>query len=145
MAATHKNALYGADNLHHKALIDQWLDFTTTEFEPVARAVLEHKNGEQVDFAKLMEGVNKFLAVVEKHLSESKFLVGESISIADLSLASSVSVIFNVMFGEGQRKRFQNTISWYESIAGANAEVGPKDLPKEAHEAFKGGKKGGKK
>lgn len=85
------------------------------------------------------------MAVVEKHLSEKKFLVGESLSIADLSLASSVSVVFSIMFGEGQRKRFQNTIAWYLSISGANAEVGPNELPKEAHEAFKGGKKAPKK
>lgn len=46
-----------------------------------------------------MEVVNKFLAAVEKHLSQRKFLVGESLSIADLSLAASISVVFGIMFG----------------------------------------------
>jgi glutathione S-transferase len=46
-----------------------------------------------------MEDVNKFLGFVEKHLAEKKFLVGDSLSIADLSLAASVSVVFGVMFG----------------------------------------------
>lgn len=46
-----------------------------------------------------MEDVNKFLAFVEKHFSEKKFLVGDALSIADLSLASNISVIFGVMFG----------------------------------------------
>ena len=80
-----------------------------------------------------MEVVNKFLAAVEKHLSKQKFLVGDSLSIADLSLASSISVVFGTMFGEGQRKKYPNTVTWYTSISGTNADVGPKDLPKEAH------------
>ena len=30
LAAAHKNELYGGDNAFSKALIDQWLDLTTT-------------------------------------------------------------------------------------------------------------------
>lgn len=41
-----------------------------------------------------MEEVNKFLGFVEKHFAEKKFLVGDSLSIADLSLASNLSVVF---------------------------------------------------
>ena len=46
-----------------------------------------------------MEDVNKFLGFVEKHFSEKKFLVGDSLSIADLSLASNLSVVFEIMLG----------------------------------------------
>lgn len=92
-----------------------------------------------------MEDVNKFLTFVEKQLAEKKFLVGDSLSIADLSLASSVSVVFSTLFGEGQRKKYPNTLNWYTAIATGTPEVGPADLPKETHEAFKGGKKQGKK
>jgi len=35
-------------------------------------------------------------------------------------------------------------LNWYTSVATANKEAGPADLPKESHEAFRGGKKGGK-
>lgn len=88
-----------------------------------------------------MEDVNKFLAIVEKHFSEKKFLVGDSLSIADLSLASNVSVVFGVMFGEGQRKKSPNTLNWYTAVVNGNKEAGSADLPKEPHDAFKGGKK----
>jgi elongation factor 1-gamma len=67
-----------------------------------------------------MEDINKFLAFIEKHLGEKKFLVGDSLSIADLSLASNVSVVFGVMFGEGQRKKYPNTLNWYNSIVASN-------------------------
>ena len=145
LASTHKSELYCGENQHNQALVDQWLDFTTCEFEPTSRSIMRQVNGEKVDFGKLMEDVNKFLAIVEKHLTEKKFLVADTLTIADLSLASAVSVVFSVMFGEGQRKKYSNTVNWYNGIVGGNAEVGPKDLPKDAHEAFKGGKKGGKK
>ena len=145
LASSHKSVLYCADNQHNQALVDQWLDFTACEFEATSRSIMRQVNGEKIDFGKLMEDVNKFLAIVEKHLAEKKFLVADTLTIADLSLASAVSVVFSVMFGEGQRKKYANTVNWYTAIAAGNAEVGPKDLPKEAHEAFKGGKKGGKK
>ena len=145
LASAHKTALYCGDNQHNQALVDQWLDFTSCEFEPAARSIMKQVNGDKIDFPKLMEEVNKFLGIVEKHLAEKKFLVADTLTIADLSLASSVSVVFGVMFGEGQRKKYTNTVNWYTAIATGNAEVGPKDLPKECHEAFKGGKKVAKK
>lgn len=125
LATTLKNQLYGGDNLHHKALIDQWLDLNTTEFEAAARAVVAQQHGVKIDSGKLMEEVNKFLSVVEKHLATNKFLVGDSLSIADLALAASVSVVFSVMFGEGQRKKYQNTVAWYASVVAVHPECGP--------------------
>lgn len=130
LASTNKKELYGNGNLHNQALIDQWLDITTCDFEPAVRSVSLHQHGTKVDFGKLMEDVNKFLTFVEKHLGEKKFLVGDSLSIADISLASNVSVVFEFMFGEGQRKKYPNTLNWYTSIATANKEVGAVELPK---------------
>lgn len=99
LASAFKKDLYGGDNNYTKSLVDQWLDITTCDFEPAVRGIPRHVNGEKIDFGKLMEDVNKFLTFVDKHLSDRKFLVGDSLSIADLSLASSVSVVFGVMFG----------------------------------------------
>lgn len=92
-----------------------------------------------------MEDVNKFLTFFDKQIGDRKFLVGDSLSIADLSVASNLSVVFEIMFGEGQRKKYQHSVNWYTSIVGLNKEVGNTELPKEAHEAFRGGKKGGDK
>lgn len=55
LAAVNKPELYGGENLHSRALVDQWLDFTTTEFESSARAVIAHQTGGKIDFGKLME------------------------------------------------------------------------------------------
>jgi glutathione S-transferase len=53
-----------------------------------------HHQGEKVDFGKVMDDVNKFVDFVEGQFGEKKFLVAERLSIADLSLASGISVVF---------------------------------------------------
>lgn len=120
LALAHKKDLYGNGNNHSTALIDQWLDLTTCDFEPAVRGITKHQHGEKVDFGKLMEDVNKFLTFFDKQIGERKFLVGDSLSIADLSVASNLSVVFEIMFGEGQRKKYQHSVNWYLSIVGLN-------------------------
>lgn len=140
-----KTELYGNGNLHNQALVDQWLDITTCEFEPAIRGISKQVNGEKVDFNKLVADINNFLAFVEKHITGKKYLVGDSLTIADLSVSSSISVAFEFLIGEGPRKKYPNTVSWYTSVATANKVVGPTELPKDSHEAFRGGKKAGDK
>ena len=120
LSSSFKKDLYGGDNIFNRSLIDQWLDVSTCELEPAVRGIIKHQNGEKIDFGKLMEDVNKFLALVEKHFAEKKFLVGDSLSIADLALASNASVVFGVMLGEGQRKKYPNTLNWYNSVVNGN-------------------------
>lgn len=99
LASSFKKGLYGGDSLFTQSLVDQWLDLITCDFEPAVRGISRHQQGEKIDFGKLMEDVNKFLGFLEKHFAERKFLVGDSLTIADLSLASNLSVVFGVMFG----------------------------------------------
>lgn len=44
LAASNGNQLYG-ENLHHRALIDQWLDITTCDFEAAVAAVAIARDG----------------------------------------------------------------------------------------------------
>lgn len=91
-----------------------------------------------------MEDINKFIDFIEAHLAEKKFLVADIISIADLSLASSISTIFELLIGEGKRKKYPNILKWYSSIVAINQEVGVAEFPKEEN-VKKGKKKGDKK
>ena len=45
LASTHKAELYGGENNYMKSLIDQWLDLTTCDFEPVISAILYFQQG----------------------------------------------------------------------------------------------------
>jgi hypothetical protein len=48
LASFNKKELYGSDNLHIQALIDQWLDITTCDLEPAVKAVCKHHHGEKI-------------------------------------------------------------------------------------------------
>lgn len=136
MAASAGNQLYGGENVYHRALVDQWLDITTCDFEAAVAAVAIAKEGREVDAAKILGDINKFLGFVEKHLTGRKFLVGDSITIADYSLATGIAVVLAAL-GEEERKVYGNVTAWYLSIVETDAIVGGKEFPKESHKAFK--------
>lgn len=92
LASAHKPELYEGD-VYNKTLIDQWMDFTTCDFEPVVAAILYHKEGRGVDLNKLEQDVTKILAYTNGHLKDKNFLVNNKFSIADITLGASVSVI----------------------------------------------------
>ncbi|CAM6000927.1 unnamed protein product [Sphagnum balticum] len=104
LAGSAQNALYGAD-LHQRALVDQWLDITTCDLEAAVAAVVIARDGREVDTATILQDIHKFLNFVENHLDGRKFLVGESVSIADYSLATSLSVVLNTL-GEEERTAY---------------------------------------
>ena len=97
LAATAGNSLYGGDNLHYRAQVDQWLDITTCDFEAAVAAVAIARDGREVDSVKILADINKFLGFVESHLNGKKFLVGESASIADFSLAAGIAVVLTTL------------------------------------------------
>ena len=61
--ASTANKLYG-NNLHNRALVDQWLDVSACDFEAAVAAVSIAKDGKEVDGAKVVEDINTFLTVV---------------------------------------------------------------------------------
>lgn len=135
--ANTQGKLYG-QNIHNQTLVDQWLDLATCEFEAAVSAIVVAKDGKEVNATAVSDDVHKFLKVLEGQLSGKKFIVGEELSIADLSIAAGVSVVLTTLLGEEERKAYPNVTAWYLSIVAVDATVGTKDLPKEAHKAFKG-------
>lgn len=61
-------------------------------------------------------------------------------TIADLSLATALSVVFGSLLGEEERNVYPNLTSWYLGVAATDKTIGSTDLPKEAHKSFKGKK-----
>jgi glutathione S-transferase len=60
------------------------------------------------------------------------------LTIADIAIAAGLAVVFSNLLGEEERKAYPNLTAWYLSIVATDAVIGSKDLPKEAHKAFKG-------
>jgi len=133
--AASSDKLYGSD-LFQRGQVDQWLDITTCDFEAAVAAVAIAKEGRDVEGAKIVADINKFLGFVEKHLAGRKFLVGDSVTIADFSVATSIAVILTSL-GDEDRKPYQNIVSWYTALVESDNTVGSKEFPKESHKPFK--------
>lgn len=135
LAASSGNKLYGAD-LYQRGLVDQWLDITTCDFEAAVAAVAIAREGREVDATQILADINKFLGFVEKHLQGRKFLVGDSATIADYSLAAGIAVVLTTL-GEEERKAYPNVTSWYLALVETDGIIGGKDFPKESQKPFK--------
>jgi glutathione S-transferase/translation elongation factor EF-1beta len=136
LAASNGNKLYGGDNLYHRALVDQWLDITTCDFETAVAAVAILKDGREANAATILADIHKFLGFVEKHLTAAKFLVGDSATLADYSLASGLAVVLAAL-GDEERKAYPHLTAWYLSLVETDATIGGKEFPKESHKALK--------
>jgi elongation factor 1-gamma len=65
--------------------------------------------------AKALAALDRIIAVVEKTLTEQKWLAGtEKLSLADLSLASSLTWAFKVWLGKEWRAKWPKTLEWFE-------------------------------
>ncbi len=90
-----------------------------------------------MDANVVSDDVHKFLKVLEGQLSGRKFLVGDELSIADISIATGVAIVLTTLLGEEERKAYPNVNAWYLNIVATDNTIGPKELPKDAHKAFK--------
>ena len=51
---------------------------------------------------------------MNNHLSDKHFLVGESLTIADVCLAGLFSLFVQTVLGAGERKAFTHVVNWFE-------------------------------
>jgi len=54
------------------------------------------------------------LKVLNNHLNGKHFLVGESLTIADVGIACALSYFMGTVLGAGERKAFVNVVNWFE-------------------------------
>lgn len=59
----------------------------------------------------------KTLKVVDNHLKSSKFLAGEHLSIADITLVCDLANAFKFVFTESERKALPNLTEYFYRLA----------------------------
>lgn len=83
---------YLPDNRYQRALVLQWQFFEQYSHEPfiaVARYINKYPGlpeERHAEYASKQEGGHRALAVMERQLAQTPFLIGEQMSIADISL-----------------------------------------------------------
>lgn len=108
--------LYGA-SAYETALVDQWLSWYDSEFIGSAGPLLLHlyafqQGPKAVDSATHRGNVIAKLRVVNDHLKGKHFLVGNSITIADLPLLNLVTLLFAFTLSEKDRNEIPNVVAY---------------------------------
>jgi elongation factor 1-gamma len=102
-----------------RAKVAQWESFGETELA----ARLDLANGmfnNYVPFVKpvftnRMEKVASSLEYLEKYLSTNTFLVGDRITLADISVASILADGFSKFLGPEEQKKYQNCLRFEQT------------------------------
>jgi len=112
--------LYG-NNSYEASLVDQWLEWQTASLEPLRGAIVYPIVNSKVDYfpdavEKAKEDLKKLLAILNTWLTTRTFLVGERISIADISLATGLMYLYTLVMEPAFRKPFGNVTRWFNLI-----------------------------
>jgi len=100
--------------------VDQWLDFAAQDIELPGSVwvfpVLGFIPNNAVATQKAKGDVRKALEVLNKHLQTRTFLVGQRISIADVTVATALLRLYQHVLDPAFRKAFVNTNRWFLTV-----------------------------
>lgn len=128
------------------ALVNQWIDFTAHEIELPATVwvypVMGVMPSNPAATAKAKSDLAKALDVVEKHLDTNSYLVGHTITLADITLVSALLYPFKFVCDAGFRKKIPNVCRWFTTCvkqAEFNSIIGDVVLCEKETQAAAGG------
>ena len=112
--------LYGRDD-EEAGLVDQWLDWFSTNYERDFYRAIGHHTGRGLQLSKkeVKESSDIILAafkVLDNHLKLNSFLVGNRLTIADISISVTLRPAFQYIWDEKFRKNIPNITRWYEYL-----------------------------
>jgi len=112
--------LRGGDSCLHQAQVAQYVSFAQNEVLPAActwvfptLGIMQY-NKTSTERAKVE--VQKAMEVLNKHLLTKTYLVGERITLADISVAYAMKMLFENVLDAGFRKPYGNVVRWYTTI-----------------------------
>lgn len=111
--------LRGSDEFT-RAQITQFMNQAETQLYPAACQVLypcwglmpNNKNVVNKGHASL----KSFMTSLDSYLEPRTYLVGEAVTLADLTLAVYMRDLFSMIFDEGKRNSFVNVTRWFTTI-----------------------------
>jgi len=118
---SYKPELLGKD-AWQRAQVKQWMEFGSQEIQRNMKGLVYPIMGwgeyDKATADSASKDLGEQLKVLNKHLEGKKFLVGDSLTLADTHVFNSVKMFFTVVIAEQQRKQqYGNISTWYLSIA----------------------------
>jgi len=112
--------LYGSNDFE-RALVDQYLDWTALTLEPALGGVLIPVVGlsayDKTKYDQSLEALKKALRILDDRLKQSKYLAGDSLTIADIHVVADLALAYRFLFDEKFRKPFHNLTKYFETVA----------------------------
>jgi glutathione S-transferase len=95
------------------AEIDQWVDYVNSTVVPASQRLFDE--ADQKTFSITLNNFKKTLAIFESHLKLRNFLVGYSLTLADVTLVVNLIIPLQTTLDQSVRKEpfqtFQDTVS----------------------------------
>lgn len=119
LARLSETSLFGS-NEYEEALVNQWIDFAASEIDLPAGVWLYpilgyiEFNAEATNLAK--GDIRKVLQIINDHLANRTYLVGERISLADIVVGTSLVYLFKLVLDVGFRKPFTHVVRWFNTL-----------------------------
>mmetsp|Transcript_6284 Transcript_6284/g.7851 ORF Transcript_6284/g.7851 Transcript_6284/m.7851 type:complete len:429 (+) Transcript_6284:97-1383(+) len=111
--------LYGV-SFFDSAQVDSWIDFSTHEVELPATMwfypVIGYMPFNPLATEKAKSDLAKALGVLEKHLLDKTYLVGEKITLADITIASALVYPMKLVMDADYRADFPCVVRWFMTI-----------------------------
>eukprot|EP00742_Colponemidia_sp_Colp-10_P001824 GILJ01001950.1.p1 GENE.GILJ01001950.1~~GILJ01001950.1.p1 ORF type:complete len:765 (-),score=137.11 GILJ01001950.1:78-2129(-) len=109
--------IYGG-TYYQKAQVDQWLDFIASEVDPVVSLVLRPLQGAagKAVADSIQQDLDKLLRVIDSHLQNETYLVGQGITLADISLAATLFHVYANVFDVNKLSEFMHVGRWFMTI-----------------------------
>eukprot|EP01118_Nematostelium_gracile_P018781 TRINITY_DN847_c0_g1_i1.p1 TRINITY_DN847_c0_g1~~TRINITY_DN847_c0_g1_i1.p1 ORF type:complete len:419 (+),score=152.92 TRINITY_DN847_c0_g1_i1:1264-2520(+) len=111
--------LLGAND-YENALVDQWLEFATTEIDLPASVwvfpLLGYINNNPAATQRAKGDIRKVLEILNEYLFTRTFLVGERLTVADVVVAASLHRLYERVLDPAFRKGFVAANRWFTTI-----------------------------
>jgi len=104
---------------YQQGQVDQWIDYLTLELQPaivaLAMPILGYAPFDQKVYDEAKKDLLKHLAILDKHFLRKTYMVGEQITLADITAATALVFPFTKILVADVRAKFPNVMRWFET------------------------------
>jgi len=119
LAKVRRDTGLAGENAFEEASIDSWVEWSANELElpccvwfyPVAGYMPFHPDA----YTKAKDDVGKALSVLNEHLVDKTYIVGERITLADICLASTLVYPLKLVCDKNFLKSYGNVTRWFQT------------------------------
>ena len=124
LATKYKDELLGQTEMQ-RAKVRQWINFASFELEKCAKEIIHPILGWKQHCKETAYQANsklkEFMKILEKQLKGKKYILGDKLTLADVSLFRHLKLFFQLVFPEGYRKSlFPKVDTWFTTLSKTN-------------------------